>query len=406
MASSPGTAYSKDGTIDSAFEFGRKGGSGLVDEEDLSDEIDYSKYRAKLSHKPDPRLSYDVLYEYYHKNYDTLDKLDNNFNTAGLGFDWLAYSKKPFSISIAPDFKFKEKVYPQNKSQNYTQIKFDLPLTFKQEDDWSVKLTNGINNFDYQSARDQFKYSAKVEARKEFLQKALILESFYKFQYITRDRINNRTDRYENTVGGSLEVRLKAPVVKSLEGGIESGMDNTIVEEEREDSYDYKYLKWYAKTKYELSDRVDCFAKYTWMGRNYTGFNHDFTGFMLENNITAKLFEVKETSGKLKVSYLHKQFRFPYVSTFDLHDNNVLGSFELSRKDDWSASVGEETRFYDYPARHVNDKIYYIVKASFDKYLYKKSFVIGCEYKNTFKNFLHKPDVIEDVYIIRAKWKF
>jgi len=202
------------------------------------------------------------------------------------------------------------------------------------------------------------------------------------------------TDNSEKKIDLAIPVRIR-------------GKDNTITYEEREDFYDFKYVNWYLKTTHSISDRVKTSVKYTDLTRNYADFNHNYDGFMLENDWNARIFETKDSKLDFKFNYRHKQFRYPYVSNpFAFHNNNITPEMEFEKKDDWKTFLGSEIKFYDYPAKSTNDKIYYIAKVGIEKYLLEKSLVVGFDYKYTFKNYLHKLDVIEDIFRIHATYKW
>ena len=392
-------------TFDNYYEFGRRSSQSLVEEEDLSDEFDYSKYNVKFSQDLEKRTSYYVKYQYYNKRFDSLENLSNNYSAAGLGLDTVLYSKEDIRIKTGPDLEFKEKFYNNSPRSNYDQIRFDIPLIFKKEGDWAVKVGGGMNSYHYPNApKDQLKSNARIDVAKKFFGEKLEVSAYYRFQYVSRQKI---ADRSERICGVSSDIGLDWPVIKGLEAGLEEGMNNTIVYEEREDSYDYKYFDWFAKTKYSLLEKVKGVLKYSGSTRDYADFNHNYDGFAVENGLDARIFKIKDTAFDLKLTYLHKQFRYPYVSSpYSFHNNAIYTDAELAKKDDWKALLGYDTRFYNYPADNTRDKIYYVVRLGIEKHLFKKSLAAGFEYKYTFKNYLHKYDITENLFRLRATAKF
>ena len=399
------TAFALENVLDTYYEFGRKSSSGLVDEEDLTDEFYYSKYNIKFSQKISKPFSYYVKYQYYNKDFDTLENLDNNFHSSGIGIDATIYKKDGFSIKIGPDFEFKEKIYNDSPDLNYDQIKIDLPFIFKKEGDWTIKLIGGMNSYHYPDApKDQLKFNSRIDVTKKFFDEKLEIYSFYKFQYIDREKI---ADRLERTYGASFDIKVNSQSVKSIGAGIEQGMDNTIIYEEREDSFDFKYFNWYLNIKYELFEKMKGAVKYTDLTRVYADLNHNFDGFMIENNWDTRAYETKDSTFDIKLGYLHKQFRYPYVSSpFAFHNNAISAEGEFTKKNDWRATIDSEVRFWDYPAKRMNDKIYYIEKIGIEKYFLKKDLTLGFDYRYTFKNFLHKLDITEYVFRFHVNYKF
>ncbi|MFA5146129.1 MAG: hypothetical protein WC515_01955 [Candidatus Omnitrophota bacterium] len=402
---SASSLFAETGRLESYLEFGRKGSSGLVEEEDLGDEFDYLKYNIKFSQKLKDDASYYVKYQHYKKDFDTLQGLSNNFDYAAVGLEAPLYSNDLYSVRIGPDFEFKDKDYNDAYDLNYDQFKLDFPITFKKEKDWTVRVNGGINSYHYPDApKDQFKINSKINVTKKFLDERLEVAAFYKLQYIEREKIANRLER---TCGGSFEFKLELPFVRTFEAGIEEGMDNTIIYEEREDSYDFRYFNWHLKTKHSFSDRIKTNFKYVNMTRQYADFDHNFGGFIFENNWSCRAFEIKDHTLDLKFTYFHKQFRFPYVSNpYNIHNDNVIPEIEFEKKRDWRFTASPEVRFYNFPARRSKDKNYYIFKLSMEKWLFKESFLVGFDYRYTFKNYRHLPDIIEDLFRIRAEYKF
>jgi len=398
-------AFAAESSLENYFEFGRKGASGLVEEEDLTDEFDYFKYNVKFAGDLKKNTDYYLKYQYYNKDYDTLENIDNIFNSAGFGINAPIYSRDDFLIKVGPDFECKDKIYQDAKDRDYEQIKFDFPITFKRASDWRALATAGINSYHYPNTpKDQLKLNAKVEAEKRFFDEALGLAAFYKLQHIERQKIANRLER---TFGGAFDVRMDSTLVKSFEAGFEEGMDNTIVYEDREDSFDYKFLNWFLKTKHVLFDRLKASVKYTDLTRNYADSNHNYDGFTIENTWNFRAFEIKNSTLDLKCAYLHKQFRFPYVSNpFAYHNNSIFTEVELAKEDDWMLNLYYDTKFYNFPARRINDKIYYTAKATIEKHLLKKALLLGFDYRYTFKNFLHKLDIVENSFRLRINCRF
>jgi len=268
-----------------------------------------------------------------------------------------------------------------------------------------VKVAGGMNSYHYPHApKDQLKSNAKIDVAKKFLDERLEVSAYYRFQYVSRQKI---ADRFERICGVSSDMKLDLPVITGVEAGLEEGMNNTIIYEEREDSYDYKYFEWFAKTRYRLLEKVKGVLKYTGLTRDYADFNHNYDGFAVENGVDARIFEINKTAFDLRLIYLHKQYRYPYVSNpFSFHNDAIYTDAELAKKDDWKVNLGYDTRFYQYPARRTNDKIYYIVRLGLEKHLFKKSLTAGFEYKYTFKNYFHKYYITENLFRIRATAKF
>lgn len=399
--------FAAENMLESSYEFGRREASGQVDEEDLVDEFDYSKYVAKATTKIDPKNSYYAKYQYYYKGYDTTVNLNNTYQAAGFGTDNIIYSRDGFSAKIGPDFQYKNKSYKNSpNNQSYDQIMFDIPFILKKEKDWTLKLTGGMNSYIYSYLpKNELRTNGKVDFSKKFMDEALTLSGFYKFQYVSRE---NRSDRYERNIGGSADVEFESPFIKGIEGGITHGMDNTkVAYDEREDSFDYNSVTWYGKMKAALFDIMKDTVKYSHYRRNYDDFKDNFDGNMVENTWSMRVLEKKDLTADLKVTYLYKQFRFVYVANpFSYYSNFITPELEFAKKDDWKAWMLEETKFYRFTARRGNDKIYYIAKLGCEKYFLKRDLSLGFEYRYTFKNFLHKSDIIENAFRIKANYRF
>lgn len=403
LISSP--AFALDYAIDTFYDFGRRGSSGTVEEEDLTDEFYYQKFDIKFFQKLTAKASYYIKYQYYTKDFDNNENLNNNFHSTRLSLDSILYSKDGFSIKTGPDFEFKEKLYRNSPASNYDQIKIDLPFIFKKDGDWTVKAAGGINSYHYPNTpKDQLKLNARFDVSKKLFDERLEISAFYKLQEIEREKLANRLER---TYGAGLDYKIESPVIRELGAGFEQGMDNTIIYEEREDSYDFKYFMWFFKTRHSFFEKLKVNLRYANIVRNYADYDHNFDGFVFENNCVWTALDTKDSTIDLKFDYLHKQFRFPYASSpFSIYNNNVSGAMEFERKEKWKGYLSYETKFYDFPAKRTNDKIYYIIKAGIEKYVIKDSFLVGFDYRYTYKNYLHKPRIFEDVFRIRATYKF
>lgn len=398
------TALAGDSELETYYEFGRRSASGQVVEEDLKDYFDYYKGNVKLAGDLDRASSYRVKYQYYQKHYNNLENLNNIYNWYGLGYGQLIYSTDVFSIKIGPDFDYKAKNYSNSANNSYRQIRFDFPITFKRKDDWTIKLGSGINSYQYPNApKSQFKSNVRIDVSKKFFDSTCELRAFYKYQYISRQKL---LSRQEKTYGVSADTKIDNKILRNLEAGVEQGMDGTIEIEDREDSYDYKYFEWFIKGKYVVAELIRGSAKYAKLTRVYANFSDNYNGFLVDNSWSIKAFERGSLSLDLKAGYLHKQFRFPYASSpFSYYNNTLTQDAELEKKKDWKFILGADQKFYLFPSVRYNDKIYYTVKANFEKSI-KADFSVGFDYRYTYKNFLHKTAIIENAYRLHCVWKF
>lgn len=394
-----------DNGIDARFEFGRRGSSGLVEEEDLKDEFNFSRYTVRADREIDKKNSYYAAYQYYTKSFDTLKNNTNNLHLAGFGTDNIIYSSGEYWSKIGPDFEYRDKHYAA-ADKSFDQLIFDIPFILKKDKDWSILFAGGINSFIFDSApKNELRTSGKIEFTKKFMDEALTLEGFIRYRYVSRE---NRSDRYERNLGGSGELKVGSDFLKSISGGIEHGMDNTkIMYEEREDNYDYNFVTWYARAKVAFLNIFTDTVKYSHTRRNYDNFKDNFDGSTVENALSASIMEKGDLKAELKLEYKYKQYRFPYVSDpYSFHSHFIKPTMELLKKNDWKVWLGEDTKLYDYQANKFNNKIYYTAIFGCEKFFMKKDLVLGFEYLYTFKNFLHKIDITEDVFRIRASYKF
>lgn len=397
--------FAADNSLDSKFEFGRRGASGVVEEEDLKDEVNYSRYTIRAIREIDRKNSYYAAYQYYTRSFDTIKNNTNSLNMAGLGTDNIIYSSDNYSAKIGPDFEYRNKHYA-DPSKSFDQLIFDLPFLLKKEKDWSVLLVGTINSFIFDNApKNELRTSGKIEFTKKFMDEALTAAAFCRYRYVSRE---NKSDRIERNLGGSAELEFESPFLRSITGGLEHGMDNTkIMYEEREDNYDYNFVTWYIRVKATLFNIFKDSIKYSHMRRNYDNFTDNFDGNVIENSLSAKIYDNKDVTAEIFLDYKYKQFRFVYVSNpFSYHSHFVKPTVELTKKNDWKVWLGEDTKFYKYDANRQNDKIYYTAIFGFDKFFLKKDLALGFEYIYTFKNFLHKLDITEDIFRIRAHYKF
>jgi len=397
--------FAADNNLDAKFEFGRRGASGVVEEEDLKDEFNFSRYTIRAIRQINPKNSYYATYEYYTRRFDTLKNNTNSLNMAGLGTDNIIYSSGNYSAKIGPDFEYRDKHYA-DADKSFDQIIFDIPFSFKKEKDWSVFLVGAINSFIFDSApKNEFRTSGRIEFAKKFMDEALTANAFCRYRYVSRE---NKSDRIERNIGGSVELKFESPFLKSITGGLEHGMDNTkIMYEEREDNYDYNFVTWYIRTKAMILNMFKENIKYSHMRRNYYNFNDNFNGNVIENTLSATVLDSKDLTAKVSLDYKYKQFRFLYVSNpFSYHSNFIKPTVELTKKNDWKVWLGEDTKFYRFDSNRQNDKIYYTAIFGFDKFFLKKDLTFGFEYLYTFKNFLHKTDITEDLFRISANYKF
>jgi len=266
--------------FDTFYEFGRRGESGVVEEEDLTDEFYYEKYDIKFLQKLDAKTSYYIKYQYYHKDFDTLQNLDNNFHLFRFSLDTILYKKDDFSIKMGPDLELKEKIYKDSTNLDYNQIKFDLPFILKKEADWTIKAMAGINSYTYPNApTDQFKMNARFDIAKKFFDERLEVATFYKYQYIERQKIANRL---EQTYGGSVEVKLASPFIRAFVISPADSLGN-VMQLCQERRGEYKSTEYLDPTRamlvyeFPLSEIiVDFYDKIKSMTRGYGSLDYEF----------------------------------------------------------------------------------------------------------------------------------
>jgi hypothetical protein len=169
-----------------SWETGKISTSDILEEEDISSDLTYNKYRLGLKQELTPQLTLGLDNVYYRKDFGGPSPYSNHSNQASVSLNYLPKSENlllPSKLS----FKYlnKEKYYEQLTKDRYGQNKMELGATFEKEKDWRFSLDTGFNNFNYHlaSSKNETQSYVNTDIKKVLFRERLTLSALSRVKH-------------------------------------------------------------------------------------------------------------------------------------------------------------------------------------------------------------------------------
>ncbi|TNF53011.1 hypothetical protein EP227_06600, partial [bacterium] len=176
------------------------------------------------------------IYDKDYRDRDNLDNFSRLFHARGTYY--VKKHKQKFSI-LDVKLKYKVKRYDETPSSEYNQIAFSPKITLTRKNSYTLKISGGINSYDYRSAnsKDQFKVYSKLDVRGYLFEGNLTLLSSYKFEFTAetkKDRNKNKNDFLSG-----FDYRINAPLIQKVSARFSLGQRDTKEDDMRDEDFDY-----------------------------------------------------------------------------------------------------------------------------------------------------------------------
>jgi hypothetical protein len=373
------------------FEAGKRSQAEDFEEEEDDSDYTFRNYHLRLKHTVSDIFKYEFGTYIYDKNYQERDDLDNYsrlFHTRGTYF--FNKQKQRFS-RLDVKLKYKVKRYDDTPSSEYNQIAFSPKITFTRVNLYVLKISSGINSYDYRSAdsKDQIRVYSKLEARGYFLEKNLTLLSSYKFE-ITAETKKDRNKNKNDFLSG-FDYRIDAPFIQKISARFGLGQRDTKDDDMRDEDFDYTFRRFYIKTEHRLQKRVKTDYTYQYFKKDYVSADLDHSGFSLRNGWRVKIHSdsIRELYGSISIKHKHVDYTIKPGSDYAKETFIVRGTYR--RKKNWKASTSLQGSFYDFDDSS-KDKNRYYAKLSVEKYLLNKALILYLHLKYKLTDYKKKND--------------
>lgn len=399
--------------LSTTLETGERSVTDTLEDRDLSGNLDFYRYRLRfdrfgtgsreLNGNLSQQTKYNLWYERYYKNYETLDNLDSISDEWHFGLGRALSDTVKFSL----DAGFREKDYKNAPSSGYERSNAAIGLEYKHEDLWALNWDGGFINYDYtKSGNDQLKLFTKIGGWMKFFEERLKINPSYKFQKIDDDNILK--DRIEHVFTVMPSYKLEMPYFDKISGYYSFGRNDTkdYEDDDRDDDLRFKYAKWHLGTGHPLTENLDASFKYGQIRRDYQNSDNDYRNWFIENKAAFKIYEDKFKKINFSTSAEHKEADYRLVDSLDYIKNVIGGNFLYRIKNNWELSPGFAFKKYDYSSSPAKNEKQYEARLEFIKELLNEALELKLAYKYVWKDYRYKSDIA--LWSVKAgvEWKF
>lgn len=405
ILSLPSLGLADDFTLSGYAEIGKRSTAEDYEEEDTDDDYTYRNYHLKFKQKVSSRLNYDISSFFYNKDYKSRDSLDNISRIFKNGFSYYIRKLKEKSLKLDFRLKYKEKRYDNTPRNEYDQIRATPSLTFKKKELYTAKVSLGIDNFDYLEAteKDQLKIFGKIDGKRYFLEKKLMLTSSYKIETTGQKKINR--ERTKHDIRGGFDYIFDLSWIYKITTRASWGQRDTKEEEQRDEDFDYDYWLYYAKTEHKITPKLKTNLKYQYFKKDYVSADLDHRGFYIRNGWDYEILDDGKQKLWLDLGAEHKDVEYNLKSGNNYQKETLKVKINYKREKNWKVSTGLEENFYDFNNSN-NDKIRYYAIVSGEKLFLDGDLVLSIDFKYRYTDYDKKNDSEQEAVRVAFKYKF
>ncbi|MFA5116318.1 MAG: hypothetical protein WC486_03450 [Candidatus Omnitrophota bacterium] len=391
-------------SLKTSWETGKISTSEILEEEDISADLTYNKYRFSLEQELSPEFTLGFDNTYYRKDYEGQSALSNHSNQAQISLNYLPENNNALTPSKL-SFKYlnKGKYYEHSEADRYIQNKAELGAAFKKDDDWRLNLKTGFNDYSYNSSsgKNETQLYFNTDVTKKLLDERLTLSTLSRVKHIER---RARNERNQYIWGQEASYKLNLPYFKEVSASIQKGQMQTQDEDERDDERDFKYTTWQVKSRHPLLKELETTLKYQMTKREYNGANYSWKRTLFENMVQYKLIDKKSTDLSANLKVYHKKIDFLVSRNSNYDKNSAALELKLNQKGDYKLSGGFGWNQKDYSFSPLRNRDAYTWKASLEKTISELTFYL--DYKHELKDYEYASDRTYDVVKCAVEYRF
>ena len=399
-----GLAWAENEEIEISSEYGRRSTANLIEEEDI--DLDYRYVRGYFNFRQElgKYFGYKAGCKISEKDYEADESRDNQLKTFFWAADWFWF-KEPVSIRWRMKNDYKARRYEHNPQNEYNRIKSKLNLTLKDEDCWQASFEGGCSDYDYLQGnnKDELESYIRIKGQKYLLDKFLTARAGYKLRHRKRTA---RPNREEDVRKGGFDLKPDLNFVKLIRFQIENGAGNTVDIEDREDSYDYDYRRWYILNKFKLGARINSSLRYEDLKKDYLTYNHDYRGSLVESNWRFDLIKDKIKVVALNLGFSRKEMNYPDAPGLTFNRNRGSIGLNWRKKKVWGINCGFDLSRYNFLNKKDKNKDIYAVTVSLEKKFCRETIILNLRLRQVFKDYAQKSDVKYPTGRLNLKYVF
>jgi hypothetical protein len=367
----------------------------------LDDEYKYTNYNLKFEQKISPSFNYYVSSLFYSRNYISKNIYDNKGSviTTSLSFDKNKFYKMAF------DVKYKEKSVVNNSKNNYKQIKLDTRISRDVENQYSLKFTGGINNFDYVniSSGNIFNVLAKVDANKYFKGEDITLGGMYKIESADKKFADRKQVKQE--VKGLFDYKLRKDYFYQFTSKFEYGRRDTKDDDEIDYDIDYTFKTYSLKTYHKINDDIKTNVKYENIKEDYINSELSCRRFLIGNTWSYDILNSDIKRIWMNISGEYRQKKYIKAIKNNYNTKQFACDANYKSRDNYKLYLSAEDNIYKHEDISKNKNIYNFI-AGIEKYLLNKDLTLCFEYKYKYIDYELKNNVGQNGSKISFDWKF
>jgi hypothetical protein len=394
--------YAKDFSLSGYVDTGKQ--YSFEDNEDLilDDNYKYTTCNLKLEQKVSPSLDYYISSFLYSKNYQSKNIYDNKARvvTTSLSYDKNKLYKIVFNI------KYKEKSMLNNPSDTYKQIKLDTRISRDVKNEYSLKFTGGVNNFDYIniSSGNVFNVLGKIDADKYFKSEDITLGGTYKIESSDKKFMNKKQVKQE--MKGLFDYKLNKDYFYKFTSKFEYGTRDTKDDDEDVDyDLDYTYRTYTLKTYHNINDDIKTNIKYENMKKDYMNLDLDYNKYTIGNNWSYDIVNSDIRRLWLNLQGEYKSMKYKEAIKNDYNKKQFECDINYKIRDNYKLYSSFEDNIYRNENIYNNKTIYnYVI--GIEKYLLNKDLTLGLECKYKYIAYENRNNIGQNGVKLSFDWKF
>jgi len=374
-------------------------------EEDLDETFSYQYYHLRFEEKLSTKSKYSLSSFLYHKNYTSLDSLDNLSRTLNFlwSYDAVKSGAKTFSLDLALGYRGKR--YEDNKAFDYDKVYILPSAVFVLKDNLKLDFSFGVENFNYLSGKnkDEFKLLGAIGCERFFEKKQLKLGLGYKIENSSKSRQGRKKLKQDVSIGAVLKP--KASLLSELALKMTFGQRDTKDDEDQDQDYDYCYRSFLIRTKHKLKKKVTFGFECGYFKKTYVSALLGYHSYHIANNWDYQILDNEKHKVTLGLWLEHKSVDYIGGQRSDYRKETIKTKVNFQTKKEWKLGAGLEENFYIYqtPAKDKN-RTYFVF--SLEKAFFSRRFLLQADFKTRFTDYKYQNDQEQKAVRLGIEYRF
>ena len=382
--------WASDFTLGGFAEAGRWSTSADY-EEDLDESFSYRYYHLRFEERLPKKAKYSLSFFLYHKNYDSLDSLDNTSRT--LNFLLSCDPKGSRSKTLGLDLKigYRGKRYQQAKALDYDKLSVMPTAVLYLHDNLKINFSLGMENFNYPASKDknELKFLGRIGCERFFEKKHLTLGLSYKIEDLNKSRPASKKLKQDVTAGA--DFKPKGVLLSELVLKASFGQRDIKDEKDQDQDYDYRYRHFLVKSGHKLDEKLDADFGFEYFKKTYISAHLGYYLYLIAGGWNYRIVDDQKHKLSLEVSLKHRSVNYLQVSRSDYRKETLTTKANFQTKKNWKVSAGGEENLYICKTSDKDKKRTYFV-LSLEKSFLSGSLLLQTDFKMRFTDYRQRDD--------------